>query len=384
MASGGGDEGGSSWWGSLVKTAKEKSKNALELIKTDLAEFTSTMTNDTNYLLSQATAQLKEISTQHLDEDNRREGNLKSSSNSEEKLRLSTIHDRFKNELEHLQSSQSTYLNDPDQAQPASNSEFKDWKSTFTSESYKSEISELLIQNGAMRLLYSQLVPAQLTNEEFWSRYFYKVNLLQEENKKRVKLLERAGNQENNEQEEFDWEDEDEHSKEKKVETKSEDLKTEQVTCPTNSTPNLTTMPSESQAEKENTNEQSGSDLDLTLNENENLAKSDSSDVIIENDLNDSKKLLNPQIETEPTQKTEESDEWERVSDVGSEKKERHSDSASETSDTGTISNIDNGKKKESENKGKINKSKGSSKRSEQKKGKEQEKSNDEWDNWDE
>ncbi len=69
------------------------------------------MTNDTNYLLSQATAQLKEISTQHLDEDN-----LKSSSNSEEKLRLSTIHDRFKNELEHLQSSQSTYLNDPDQA----------------------------------------------------------------------------------------------------------------------------------------------------------------------------------------------------------------------------------------------------------------------------
>jgi hypothetical protein len=35
-------------------------------------------------------------------------------------------------------------------------------------------------------------------------------------------------------------------------------------------------------------------------------------------------------------------DEWERVSDVGSEKKERHSDSASETSDTGTISNIDN------------------------------------------
>ena len=74
------------------------------------------MTNDTNYLLSQATAQLKEISAQHLDEDNRREDNLKSSSNSEEKLRLSTIHDRFKNELEHLQSSQSTYLNDPDQA----------------------------------------------------------------------------------------------------------------------------------------------------------------------------------------------------------------------------------------------------------------------------
>ena len=74
------------------------------------------MTNDTNYLLSQATAQLKEISTQHLDEDHSREDNLKSSGNSEEKLRLSTIHDRFKNELEHLQSSQSTYLNDPDQA----------------------------------------------------------------------------------------------------------------------------------------------------------------------------------------------------------------------------------------------------------------------------
>ena len=57
-------------------------------------------------------------------------------------------------------------------------------------------------------------VPAQITNDEFWSRYFFKVNMLAEENKKRVKLLERASNQVNpdTEQEAFDWEEDDEES----------------------------------------------------------------------------------------------------------------------------------------------------------------------------
>ena len=55
-------------------------------------------------------------------------------------------------------------------------------------------------------------MPAQITNDEFWSRYFFKVNLLKEENKKRVKLLERASNQVNqdNEHETLDWDEDEE------------------------------------------------------------------------------------------------------------------------------------------------------------------------------
>ena len=80
------------------------------------------MSSDTNYLISQASAQLKEISAQHLNEDNNGENLVsnnntnKSNVNCEDKLGSITIQDRFKNELEHLQSSQSTYLNDPDQS----------------------------------------------------------------------------------------------------------------------------------------------------------------------------------------------------------------------------------------------------------------------------
>ena len=66
------------------------------------------MTNDTNYLISQASAQLKEISSH--DSDNNE--TTKSESKSNIAGPLST--DRYQNELEHLQSSQSTYLTDPE------------------------------------------------------------------------------------------------------------------------------------------------------------------------------------------------------------------------------------------------------------------------------
>ena len=135
----------------------------------------------------------------------------------------------------------------------------------------------------------------------------------------------------------------------------------------------------------------------MTLNENENLVASDSSDAIVEKDLTDSNKLHPTKSET--NLKPEESkatlywahffkekfiflftlqgDEWDRVSDVGSEKKDRHSDSASEASDTGTISNVKSENKTEGDNKGKANKNKNSSKKLENKIEKEKEKSND-------
>lgn len=96
--------------------------NAIEIMKTDLAEFTSTMTSDTNNLLSQATAQLKEISTQNLnsaenvDDSKSKKSNYTSNkkSSSQTSTTNNTIHDRFKQELESLQSNETTYLTDPD------------------------------------------------------------------------------------------------------------------------------------------------------------------------------------------------------------------------------------------------------------------------------
>ena len=37
------------------------------------------------------------------------------------------------------------------------------------------EISELMINNAAVRRMYSKLVPAEVSHKHFWARYFYKV-----------------------------------------------------------------------------------------------------------------------------------------------------------------------------------------------------------------
>ena len=96
--------------------------NAIEIMKTDLAEFTSTMTSDTNNLLNQATAQLKEVSTQNsnsaenIDGSKSKKSNYSSNkkSSSQTSTTNNTIHDRYKQELESLQSNDTTYLTDPD------------------------------------------------------------------------------------------------------------------------------------------------------------------------------------------------------------------------------------------------------------------------------
>ena len=44
-----------------------------------------------------------------------------------------------------------------------------------------------------MRLIYSRLVPAQVSNEVFWSRYFFRASGLEEEHGRRMRLLERVG-----------------------------------------------------------------------------------------------------------------------------------------------------------------------------------------------
>ena len=57
-------------------------------------------------------------------------------------------------------------------------------------------------------IFISKKVPAQISNQQFWSRYFFKVTQLDEEHKKRIKLLERASNKPHDETNVLDWENE--------------------------------------------------------------------------------------------------------------------------------------------------------------------------------
>ena len=67
------------------------------------------------------------------------------------------------------------------------------WQGQFCADGSKAAISELLIENGSMRLIYSRLVPAQVSNEVFWRRYFFRASGLEEEHGRRMRLLERVG-----------------------------------------------------------------------------------------------------------------------------------------------------------------------------------------------
>lgn len=223
FASGGSDEGdsagegsgsGNSWWNNLIKKAKETSMSTIEIIKKDFNEFTETMKHDVNELTHQLQTSEKPLfecvtalSTLS------RPGLSNSSSSSlnaytEHTGRVLTqpkkvIFDRLQSELQNLQVSQDTFLNDPSEQHLE---EFIKWSESYDPDTQKGVISNLLIENEALRAIYTQLVPATVTNKVFWTRYFFKVRLIELEHEKRHKLLMKAGKQDNNE-ENIGWDD---------------------------------------------------------------------------------------------------------------------------------------------------------------------------------
>lgn len=70
--------------------------------------------------------------------------------------------------------------------------EFAAWLETFDMESKQSEIATLLATNSAIYTLHQQLVPGELSSDEFWGRYFYKTELAAKKEEKRLQLLERS------------------------------------------------------------------------------------------------------------------------------------------------------------------------------------------------
>ncbi len=174
------------------------------------------MTEDTTNLINQATAQFVESTNNASYLLDTIENKIKLETN-HRKLTSSTIQERYETELKAIQLSESTYLFAGENNDAA---EYAAWQESFDCEANKTLISDLLIENSSMRLIYSKLVPGQVSNEVFWCRYFYRMSLFEEEQKKRIKLLERV--KEANlstdvaEEEGTGWDDEDDD--EKKIE----------------------------------------------------------------------------------------------------------------------------------------------------------------------
>ncbi|XP_075629790.1 BSD domain-containing protein 1 isoform X3 [Balearica regulorum gibbericeps] len=224
------------WWRSWLQQSyqavKEKSTEALEFMKRDLAEFTQVVQHDTACTIAATASVVK-------DKLARTEG----SSGATEKVRkglsdfLGVISDTFapspdktidcdvitlmatptgttepydsaKARLYSLQSDPATYCNEPDG--PAELLEA--WLSQFNLEEKKGEIAELLATSPSIRALYTKMVPVAVSHSEFWQRYFYKVHRLeqvcQEDEARREALKQRA--EQSIHQEEPAWEEDEE------------------------------------------------------------------------------------------------------------------------------------------------------------------------------
>ncbi|NXL21779.1 BSDC1 protein, partial [Setophaga kirtlandii] len=229
------EDGG--WWRSWLQQSyqavKEKSTEALEFMKRDLAEFTQVVQHDTACTIAATASVVKDrlavsrgwesLSTPqchpchgqgHLPPsqaapnpvwDNSRHGTATAS------LGIPSLpsgttdpYDSAKARLYSLQSDPATYCNEPDG--PAELLEA--WLAQFSLEEKKGEIAELLATSPSIRALYTKMVPVAVSHLEFWQRYFYKLHRLEQDEARREALKQRA--EQSMQQEEPGWEEDEE------------------------------------------------------------------------------------------------------------------------------------------------------------------------------
>jgi hypothetical protein len=95
----------------------------------------------------------------------------------------------FQGEVARVQHDPSTYLTDP-----VPNDAYEEWlrSNEFNVETRKGDITQLLMQAPHVRSFFARFVPAQTTHAEFWSRYYFRLHLIDEEEERRARLLRRA------------------------------------------------------------------------------------------------------------------------------------------------------------------------------------------------
>jgi len=118
------------------------------------------------------------------------------------------ILDRLQAQLHALASDQSTYTCDPDPGDSLSE-DWVGWLAELDLDKRQGEISELMINNTAIRKHYSSLVPGTVQHKLFWARYFYKVHLIEKQEVKRQVLKKRAEQSKAESDNEINWDEDD-------------------------------------------------------------------------------------------------------------------------------------------------------------------------------
>merc|ERR1712226_1017870 len=111
-------------------------------------------------------------------------------------------------------------------SEPIDSADYDLWKETFgiDTPSTKKTISDLLVNSQEVRSLYTKLVPSAVAHQEFWQRYFYKLDALERAERKRSALMERADRSGTEEEDDLSWGDE--NSDDEKAVEKEDNLDT--------------------------------------------------------------------------------------------------------------------------------------------------------------
>ncbi|KAF9607159.1 hypothetical protein IFM89_032381 [Coptis chinensis] len=219
----------SSVWsfGGLIKTIANKSESVIQTYKKDLEEFSSELKKETAVIRQVASKAVKELPASLEVGASVAQGSLESVGqaiddlgssvwrgtagiitqgkdvllssdqdsdfndsvgNSSNVMRdNSSRYSRFDAQVRSIQIDVNTYSEEVEDLD-----EFEKWKLEFVLGERDEEIDTLLSENGVMDSVYRKLVPNTISDETFWSRYFYKVYKLKQVEEARANLVKRA------------------------------------------------------------------------------------------------------------------------------------------------------------------------------------------------
>ncbi|GMT09300.1 hypothetical protein PFISCL1PPCAC_597 [Pristionchus fissidentatus] len=222
---------GSSWGASWLTSAKQKTMDTFQLVKKDLDEFTEVVTNEAKSLsrfgsekdpasaapsnvTSPTTETVAAASAPAADEGDKVDpieaqlekitnaglGFMKSlvdtvkafgiedtTKDEDESTEIIRPHKTLRNSplskirLMELQASEDTFLVPPEES-----ADYDTFAELFSISEHDGEINHLLSTNPPMRAIFSSLVPEKVDNVTFWMRYFYKLELAEATESKKI------------------------------------------------------------------------------------------------------------------------------------------------------------------------------------------------------
>ena len=81
---------------------------------------------------------------------------------------------RLDADISSMQRDSATYCDEP-----ADTADYQAWRSNFDLTSYKPAVAQLITDNAFMAELQARIVPVIVEYDAFWTRYFYRLHLLE-------------------------------------------------------------------------------------------------------------------------------------------------------------------------------------------------------------